>query len=38
MPVISGQRFMLDTGALSILQDDPRHPENRVILLWNAPP
>ena len=38
MPVISGQRFMLDTGTLSILQDDPRHPENRVISLWNAPP
>src|SRR6201989_3434637 len=28
MPVISGQRFMLDTGTLGILQDDPRHPEN----------
>jgi probable phosphoglycerate mutase len=38
MPVISGQRFMLDTGTLSILQDDPRHPENRVISLWNAGP
>ena len=36
MPVISGQRLMLDTGTLSILQDDPRHPENRVISLWNA--
>jgi probable phosphoglycerate mutase len=35
-PVISGQRLMLDTGTLSILQDDPRHPENRVISLWNA--
>jgi broad specificity phosphatase PhoE len=38
MPVISGQRLMLDTGTLSILQDDPRHPENRVISLWNAGP
>ena len=38
MPVISGQRCMLDTGTLSILQDDPRHPENRVISLWNAGP
>ena len=37
-PVISGQRLMLDTGTLSILQDDPRHPENRVISLWNAGP
>jgi broad specificity phosphatase PhoE len=35
-PVISGQRLMLDTGTLSVLQDDPRHPENRVISLWNA--
>ena len=37
-PVLSGQRLMLDTGTLSILQDDPRHPENRVISLWNAGP
>ena len=33
-----GQRLMLDTGSLSILQDDPRHPENRVISLWNVVP
>jgi broad specificity phosphatase PhoE len=38
MPAIGGQRLMLDTGTLSILQDDPRHPENRVISLWNAGP
>jgi broad specificity phosphatase PhoE len=38
MPVIGGQRLMLDTGTLSILQDDPRHPELRVISLWNASP
>jgi broad specificity phosphatase PhoE len=38
MPAIGGQRLMLDTGTLSILQDDPRHPENRVIALWNAGP
>jgi probable phosphoglycerate mutase len=38
MPVITGQRLLLDTGTLSILQDDPRHPENRVISLWNAGP
>jgi hypothetical protein len=30
--------LMLDTGTLSILQDDPRHPELRVIALWNAAP
>jgi hypothetical protein len=29
---------MLDTGTLSILRNDPRHPELRVIELWNAPP
>jgi hypothetical protein len=29
---------VLDTGTLSILQDDPRHPENRVISLWNSRP
>ena len=33
-----GQRLMLDTGSISILQDDPRHPENRVISLWNVVP
>jgi broad specificity phosphatase PhoE len=38
MPLIGGQRLMLDTGTLSILQDDPRHPELRVIALWNATP
>jgi broad specificity phosphatase PhoE len=38
MPVIGGQRLMLDTGTLSILQSDPRHPELRVIALWNAAP
>jgi probable phosphoglycerate mutase len=36
--VVAGQRFMLDTGSLSILRDDPRHPELRVIALWNAVP
>ena len=38
LPTIGGQRLMLDTGTLCILQDDPRHPENRVISLWNAGP
>lgn len=36
--VVGGQRFMLDTGSLSILRNDPRHPELRVIALWNAVP
>ena len=31
-----GQRLLLDTGSVSILQDEPRHPETRVILLWNV--
>ena len=38
LPTIGGQRLMLDTGTIGILQDDPRHPENRVISLWNAGP
>jgi probable phosphoglycerate mutase len=38
LPTNRGQRLMLDTGTLSILHDDPRHPENRVIALWNAGP
>jgi probable phosphoglycerate mutase len=37
-PVVAGQCFMLDTGTLSILRSDPRHPELHVIALWNAPP
>ena len=37
-PLVAGQRFMLDTGTLSNLRDDPRHPELRVIALWNALP
>jgi broad specificity phosphatase PhoE len=38
MPVIGGQRLMLDTGTLSIIQNDPRHPKLRAIALWNAAP
>jgi probable phosphoglycerate mutase len=38
LPTITGQRLMLDTGTLSILQQDLRHSENRVIALWNATP
>jgi broad specificity phosphatase PhoE len=36
--VVAGQRFMVDTGSLSILRNDPRHPELRVIALWNVVP
>jgi broad specificity phosphatase PhoE len=36
--VVAGQRFMLDTGTISVLRNDPRHPELRVIELWNALP
>jgi broad specificity phosphatase PhoE len=38
LPVIGGQRFMFDTGTIGVLENDPRHPENRVISLWNADP
>jgi broad specificity phosphatase PhoE len=38
LSVIDGQLFSLGTGSLSILQHDPRHPERRVIALWNAQP
>jgi probable phosphoglycerate mutase len=38
LSVVYGQRFSLGTGSLSILQHDPRHPERRVIALWNAQP
>jgi probable phosphoglycerate mutase len=38
LSVVNGQHFSLGTGSLSILQHDPRHPEQRVIALWNAQP
>jgi probable phosphoglycerate mutase len=38
LSVVDGQHFSLDTGSLSILEHDPRHPEQRIIALWNAGP
>jgi len=36
LPVVTGQHFPLSETSLSILSDDPRHPEVPVIALWNA--
>jgi len=38
LPVIHGQSFALNSGALSILASDPRHPEVTVLGLWNFTP
>jgi broad specificity phosphatase PhoE len=38
LPVIDGQRFLLGSGSLSILTSDPRHPDVKVIGLWNFTP
>jgi broad specificity phosphatase PhoE len=38
LPVIAGQHFSLGETSLSILSDDPHHPEVPVIALWNAGP
>lgn len=38
LPVIHGQRFALNSGSLSILASDPRHPDVTVIGLWNFGP
>jgi probable phosphoglycerate mutase len=38
LPVIDGQRFPLGAASLSILANDPSHPEVQVIELWNAVP
>lgn len=38
LATIGGQHLILDTAALSVLQDDPRHPGNRGIALWNLVP
>ena len=37
-PAGEGVHFLLDTASLSILGGHPRHPEVRVIALWNAAP
>lgn len=38
VPVVNGQHLFLSTGSLSIIGDNPNHPELRVISLWNAVP
>ncbi len=38
LPVVEGQHFSLGTASLNILSYNPRHPEVRVIALWNAAP
>jgi len=36
LPLVNAQHFALGTASLSILGDDPHHPEVAVIALWNA--
>lgn len=36
LPVVAGQHFSLGETSLSILSNDPHHPEVPVIALWNA--
>lgn len=36
LPLVAGQHFSLGETSLSILSDDPHHPEVPVIALWNA--
>jgi len=36
LPLVDAQHFALGTASLSILGDDPHHPEVAVIALWNA--
>ncbi len=38
LPVVDGQHLSLGPASLSILSDDPSHPDVRVIALWNAVP
>ena len=35
-PVIEGQKFVLDTASLSILDSEPKRPDVPVIALWNS--
>ena len=35
LPLIEGQHFALHTASLSILGDEPLHPDRRLIELWN---
>ena len=36
LPVLNGQHFILNPASISILSDNPSHPDVRVIALWNA--
>jgi len=38
LPVAGGAHFSLDTASLSILAQNPNHPDVRAIVLWNAVP
>ncbi len=38
LPVIEGQHLLLGPASLSILGNNPSHPDVRVIALWNASP
>jgi len=38
LPVSGGPHFSLDTASLSILAQNPNHPDVRAIALWNAVP
>ena len=35
LPVLNGQHFILNPASVSILSDNPSHPDMRVIALWN---
>jgi len=36
LPVVEAQHFQLGTASISILSDDPHHPQMPVIAQWNA--
>lgn len=36
LPVVEAQHFQLGTASISILSDDPHHPQVPVIAQWNA--
>ena len=36
LPVLNGQHFSLNPASMSILRNNPSHPDVRVIALWNA--
>lgn len=37
LPLIEARHFPLETASVSILGDDPHHPEQAILVLWNAP-